>query len=185
LPERPSFGTVPEEAGSNKPFSPIARGSARSASNNSRDDSMSILIRRLNASDVSTAQTVTAVMANTFGEGTGATAARLAKLLRDDHFWLYGAFDDDTPVGGLSAHVIPITREDGYELFIYDIAVQPSHQRRRIGTKLMHAALAAGKESGLLSAFVPADNEDQHALDFYRALGGEAQAVTFFNFNSR
>jgi hypothetical protein len=29
-----------------------------------------------------------------------------------------------------------------------------------------------------------ADNEDQHALDFYRALGGEAQAVTFFNFNS-
>ena len=144
---------------------------------------MSISIRRLNASDVSTAQAVTEIMASTFGEGTGATAARLAELLQDDHFWLYGAFDDDTPVGGLSAHVIPITREDGYELFIYDIAVQPSHQRRSIGTQLMHAAIEAGKESGVLCAFVPADNDDQNALDFYRALGGEAQAVTFFNFN--
>ncbi len=146
---------------------------------------MSISVRRLNASDAAIAQTVTEIMATTFGEGTGATAARLTELLRDDHFWLYAAFEDDTPVGGLTAHVIPMTREDGYELFIYDIAVQPSHQRRSIGMKLMRAAIQAGKELGVLCAFVPVDNEDQHALDFYRALGGEAQAVTFFNFNSR
>ena len=122
-------------------------------------------------------------MADTFGEGSGSTATRLAQLLQDNHFWLYGAFVDGAVVGGLTAHVVPITREDGYELFIYDIAVQPSHQRLGIGTKLMQAVIEAGKESGFHSLFVPADNEDQHALDFYRAIGGEAQAVTFFNFD--
>jgi aminoglycoside 3-N-acetyltransferase I len=30
--------------------------------------------------------------------------------------------------------------------------------------------------------FVPADNDDQHALDFYRALGGSPSSVTFFTF---
>lgn len=146
---------------------------------------MSILIRRLRASDANIASTVTMVMAQTFGEGTGASAARLDQLLHDDRFWLYAAFDDSRPVGGLAAHVIPITREDGSELFIYDIAVQESHQRQGVGTELMSAVLKDAKESGLLCAFVPADDEDRHAMDFYQAIGGESQPVTFYNFNTR
>jgi aminoglycoside 3-N-acetyltransferase I len=31
-------------------------------------------------------------------------------------------------------------------------------------------------------AFVPADDDDRHALDFYRALGGVPAAVTIFTF---
>jgi aminoglycoside 3-N-acetyltransferase I len=31
---------------------------------------------------------------------------------------------------------------------------------------------------------VLADDEDQHALDFYRALGGAASPVTMFDFSS-
>ena len=33
--------------------------------------------------------------------------------------------------------------------------------------------------------FVPADDDDIHALDFYRALGGEESPVTFFTFASQ
>lgn len=47
----------------------------------------------------------------------------------------------------------------------------------------MRTALAAAAQAGLLAAFVPADNDDDQALDFYRAIGGQAQAVTFFNFD--
>lgn len=146
---------------------------------------MTISIRRLTVSDVADAQTVTKIMADTFDEGTGSSATRLARLLQDSRFWLYGAFVDDVAVGGLTAHVVPITRQDGDEIFIYDIAVQPSHQRLGIGTELIQAVVKAGKDSGHLAVFVPADNEDRHALDFYRAIGGEAQPVTFFNFDLR
>lgn len=144
---------------------------------------MGIAIRRLEAPDSVTALAVARIMANTFGEGSGASSAWITRLLREDGFWFYAAFEGEDPVGGLTAHVLPITRQDGKELFIYDIAVQASHQRLGIGTKLMHAVLQAAKESGLSAAFVPADNEDQHALDFYRAIGGQAQPVTFFNFD--
>ena len=44
-------------------------------------------------------------------------------------------------------------------------------------------ALAAAEGIGVV--FVPADDEDTHALDFYRAMGGEPQPVTIFTFDKR
>ena len=49
---------------------------------------------------------------------------------------------------------------------------------------LADAALAAAAQADLLAAFVPADNDDTHALDFYRAIGGQAQPVTLFLFDT-
>jgi aminoglycoside 3-N-acetyltransferase I len=143
---------------------------------------MSISIRRLRESGSDEASLVSRVIARTFGEGEGASPERLRQLLVNDNFWIYGAFDDAMPIGGITAHVIPMTHSPGEELFIYDVAVQRSHQRQGVGTKLMAAVLQAAGERGLLSVFVPADNDDGHALEFYKAIGGESQHVTFFNF---
>ncbi|MBN9004269.1 MAG: GNAT family N-acetyltransferase [Rhizobiales bacterium] len=143
---------------------------------------MNIQVRRLKAEESEVASAVTKMMAGTFEEGQGSSGARLAELLANEQFWFFGAFDADLPVGGLTAHVLPITRENGDELFVYDIAVVVSHQRRGIGRRLMQAAIAAAHDAGLLSTFVPADNEDQHALDFYQGIGGLAQSVTIFTF---
>lgn len=146
---------------------------------------MDVLVRRLSASDADLAEAVCRVMATTFGEGEGLPAARLAHLLRDERFWLFAALVDGSVVGGVTAHVLPMTREEGHELFLYDIAVLPSHQRLGIGTRLMQAVIEAGRDRGYLSLFVPAESDDHHALKFYRAIGGEAQGVTFFNFDLR
>lgn len=60
--------------------------------------------------------------------------------------------------------MLPIIAQDGLELFIYDIAVHPVHQRKGIGRPLIQAAL--------------------DALDFYRTIGGSAQAVRSFLFDT-
>jgi aminoglycoside 3-N-acetyltransferase I len=89
------------------------------------------------------------------------------------------ALSDGDLVGGLTAHTLPMTRTQISELFIYDLAVRPEHQRRGVGcgliSHLRNAAAAA-------EIFVAVDDEDAHALDFYRAVGGAAAPVTIFTF---
>jgi aminoglycoside 3-N-acetyltransferase I len=144
----------------------------------------SLEIRRLAGGDVALARTTFALMVEVFDEADAAPLGEpyVARLLARDDFWAFAALIDGRPVGGLTAHVLPMTRAESTELFIYDLAVRASHQRQGIGRALVDATLAAARDAGIASVFVPADNEDVHALDFYRAIGGDEAPVTFFTF---
>jgi len=115
------------------------------------------------------------------GDPLGDDDAR--SLLRREEFWAIVATEGDVVVGGLTAHALPMTRSRSTELFIYDLAVRADRQRRGIGRALVAELLARARDSGIGTAFVPADNEDTHALEFYRAIGGAPAPVTFFTFS--
>jgi aminoglycoside 3-N-acetyltransferase I len=139
---------------------------------------------RLAADDRERARRMFALMADVFDEaGQPLGDTYLDRLLRRDDFWAIAAELDDEMVGGLTAHTLPMTRAEGAEIFIYDIAVMPALQRRGIGRRLLGALRTAAAAAGIHDVFVPADNDDLHALDFYRALGGEAASVTVFSFS--
>ena len=106
----------------------------------------------------------------------------LEQLLNRPEFWAMAAFVDDQLVGGVTAHTIPMTTSESSELFVYDLAVRVDVQRQGVGRALMAALRAAATADGIGDMFVPADNEDTHALDFYRGLGGVATPATFFTF---
>jgi aminoglycoside 3-N-acetyltransferase I len=104
-------------------------------------------------------------------------------LLSRDDFWAIAAFAGDEIVGGLTAHTLPMTRSKSSEIFIYDLAVQEDQQRKGIGRQLMTALREAAAVAGIQHVLVAADNDDDHALDFYRAVGGVPSPVTFFTFS--
>lgn len=108
----------------------------------------------------------------------------LDRLLRRDDFVAIAAFENDIVIGGIAAHTLPMTRAEASELFIYDLAVLPEHQRRGVGRRLVQQLCAEAMADGVDTVFVPADNDDRHALDFYNAIGGAAAAVTFFTFTA-
>jgi aminoglycoside 3-N-acetyltransferase I len=110
------------------------------------------------------------------------TAAYVASLLERADFWAMAALEDARPIGGINAHVLPMTRSEARELFIYDLAVAPAHQRRGVGRLLVETLCREAAAAGVPVASVPADDEDDHALAFYRALGGEPAPVTIFSF---
>jgi len=86
-------------------------------------------------------------------------------------------------VGGVTAHALAMTTAEASELFIYDIAVRADQQGRGVGRRLVAALRDAAAAVGIGVVFVAADNEDGHALDFYRALGGRPSPVTVFTFS--
>jgi aminoglycoside 3-N-acetyltransferase I len=143
-------------------------------------------IARLVAGDEPAAGKLFATMADVFEEKHEALSdAYVAKLLARDDLWVLAATYSDEIVGGLTAHSLPMTRSESREIFIYDIAVRADHRRRGVGRLLMTHLAGLAAAQGIHDWFVPADDEDAHALEFYRALGGVASPVTFFTFAHR
>ena len=140
-------------------------------------------LKRLTAGDREPAKALFTLMAEVFEEDSEELSeSYIDRLLGREDFWAIAAFVDDDLVGGITAHTLPMTRTQSSEIFIYDIAVRSAHQRKGIGRRLVAELQAQAAGMGIRDLFVPADNEDVHALDFYRALGGEAAPVTIFTF---
>ncbi len=143
-------------------------------------------IHRLGPGDEAVALELFAMMAAVFDEDDAGDEplreADVRSLLRREGFWALAAREAGEVVGGLTAHVLPMTRSRSTELFIYDLAVRADRQRRGIGRALVTELRSLGEQAGIDTAFVPADDEDMHALEFYRAVGGVPSAVTFFTF---
>ncbi len=126
-----------------------------------------------------------AMMAAVFAEGAEPLPDDYVVWLLDrDSFWAIAAFAGDDIVGGITAHTLPMTRSPSSEVFIYDLAVRRDHRRQGVGSKLVLELREAAAAAGCGDVFVPADNEDKHALDFYRAQGAVASPVTFFTFTA-
>lgn len=146
-------------------------------------------IRRLTTGDRELARETFRVMAEVFEEAEEEAAALsdayLDRVLRRPDFWAFAALVGDDVAGGLTAHTLPMTRSEASEVFLYDIAVRPEHQRKGIGRLLVNTLRDAARAEGIEDVFVPADDEDTHALDFYRALGGEPAPVTIFTFSGQ
>lgn len=123
------------------------------------------------------------MMATVFEEESQAVSDRyLDALLGRPHFWAIAAFAGGEIAGGLTAHTLPTTTSEASEIFVYDVAVGAAYRRRGVGRRLMAALREEAAAEGIPIVFVAADNEDLHALDFYRAIGGKPTLATVFTF---
>lgn len=144
------------------------------------------VVRRLRAGDEAIARAMFATIAAVFEEEQSGEPLRdddVASLLRREDFWAVVATEGDVVVGGLTAHALPMTRSRSTELFIYDLAVRADRQRQGIGRALVTQLSSFAREAGIDVVFVPADSEDTHAIEFYRAIGGVPSPATFFTFS--
>ena len=140
-------------------------------------------VKRLTSGDRDVARALFALMADVFEEDSEVLSdGYLDRLLGREEFWVIAAFAGDDIIGGVTAHTLPMTRTASCEIVIYDVAVRRDRQRQGVGRRLVAELRAQAAARGIREVFVPADDADVHALDFYRALGGAASPVTIFTF---
>ena len=144
-----------------------------------------IRVRRLGPEDRELARATFTLMATVFGEEHPPLSdTYLDQLLQRTEFWAFAATYAGAVIGGITAHTLIMTAFEGSEMFLYDIAVSPAYQRRGVGRELIAALRREATSLGVSTIFVPADDEDTGAIEFYSALGGRPRRVTFFEFSS-
>lgn len=144
-------------------------------------------IRRLRPGDETVARELFAMMVAVFDENASGEVLEfdyVTELLARPDFYAVAALEGSTAIGGITAHVLPMTRRREAELFIYDLAVRPDRQRRGVGRALVKSLTELAAADGVATSFVAAADEDAHALSFYRSLGGDGAPVTVFTFGN-
>ncbi len=137
----------------------------------------------LSARKLSVARAAVRLLARVFETpGRRPKDAWLQSVLRRPDFFGFAAVEGEAVVGALTGFVLPLTQRARVELFVYDVAVDARRRRRGVGRALMDAVRAKARVLDAACVFVLADDEDTHALDFYRALGGAGAKVTAFTF---
>ena len=97
--------------------------------------------------------------------------ALAAEFLRDPRHHLVVAIEDGSVVGFASG-VHYVHPDKPAELWINEVGVAPSHQRRGLGKRLLHAIFARGRELGCREAWVLTSHANGPAVRLYEAAGG-------------
>jgi ribosomal protein S18 acetylase RimI-like enzyme len=99
-------------------------------------------------------------------------------LLADPRTLMLVAFDGATPVGFVLAYELPRRHGDRAKLFLYEVDVAESHQRRGIGSALLARLAELAQERGIRIGFGLTDPGNGPANALYRSAGGATEKVT-------
>jgi GNAT superfamily N-acetyltransferase len=104
-------------------------------------------------------------------------------LLADRRTLMLVAFDDARPVGFVLAHELPRRHGDRAKLFVYEVDVAETRQRRGIGTVLLRRLAGLARERGIRTGFVLTDADDVPANALYRSAGGTSHEDVMWEFS--
>jgi ribosomal protein S18 acetylase RimI-like enzyme len=102
-------------------------------------------------------------------------------FLADARHHLLVAVEDGVVVGMVSA-VDYVHPDKPPQLWINEIGVAPSHQRRGIGRRLLDAVVAHGRTLGCTEAWLGTEEDNEAARRLYTAAGGEAEPFVLYSF---
>jgi [ribosomal protein S18]-alanine N-acetyltransferase len=103
-------------------------------------------------------------------------------LLADPRSLMLVAFYRKRPVGLVVAHELPRRHGDRSKLFVYEVDVAESHQRRGIGKALLARLAELARERGIGVGFVLTDEDNIPANALYRSAGGTSSRDVMWEF---
>ena len=131
---------------------------------------MDISVRRLGEGD----EAVACEVARTFKNAVIGTDLAASILANPANYLVVAEANREIAGFLLAYHLDRIDRPAG-QLFIYEVAVGPDHQRRGVGKALMGFATAVVESEGLMEAFVFTNRDNAAARALYQRTGARAE----------
>jgi aminoglycoside 3-N-acetyltransferase I len=141
-------------------------------------------IKHLTPNDVEVLQDLNTLFGRIFDDVETYCAKRptkdyLKSLLAKEHVVALVALADGELVGGLIAYELEKFEQARREVYIYDLAVAPTHRRQGVATALIRHLqdIASRREAWVI--FVQADYGDDPAIALYSKLGTREDVLHF------
>lgn len=90
---------------------------------------------------------------------------------------------DGDRVVGMATGMFYFHPDKPLELFVNEVGVAESYQRRGIASRLMDLLLDAGRERGAGSAWVATETDNDAANGLYTSMGSPGQAMVYYEFD--
>jgi len=103
----------------------------------------------------------------------------LRQLLARDTFVAVAAWQDGQVIGGIAGYVLPKFEQARSEIYLYDLAVAPTHRRRGVATAMIEELQRLAADRGAYVIFVQADHGDDPAIALYTKLGRREDVLHF------
>ena len=103
------------------------------------------------------------------------------EFLADARHHIIVALEDDVVVGMITG-VDYIHPDKPRQLWISEVGVAPSHQRRGIARQLLDAMLAHGRTLGCTEAWLGTDEPNVAARRLYESVGGKSEPFILYEF---
>jgi len=122
------------------------------------------------------------VLANVDGEifDHDVDPALLTDYLKDPNHFMCVARLDDLVIGQARA-MIHRHPDQARELYIDNVGVAPSHQRKGIATRLIEDLIHIGKEHGCHEIWLGTEPDNEPAKALYRSLSMTMEAMVMFH----
>jgi aminoglycoside 6'-N-acetyltransferase I len=105
-----------------------------------------------------------------------------AAFLADARHHMLVALEDGVVVGMISA-VDYVHPDKAPQLWINEVGVAPSHQRRGIARRLLDAMLAHGRTLGCTEAWLGTEDDNEAANALYRSAGSKPEPFVLYSFD--
>ncbi|HET7552555.1 MAG TPA: GNAT family N-acetyltransferase [Gemmatimonadaceae bacterium] len=112
----------------------------------------------------------------------GPVQERWARAFLDDARHHLAVAVDDGVVVGMASAVDYVHPDKAPQLWINEIGVAPTYQRRGIGRLLLDALLAHGRALGCTEAWLGTEEDNTPARRLYESAGGEAEPFVLYSF---
>ena len=107
-------------------------------------------------------------------------AGRLAAFVGDEGHLLFVALQNGVAIGQIQGSIQH--HVDGEpQLYIDNLGVSPTHQRRGVATRLITAIVVAGNERGCTQAWIVTEPDNHPANALYTAIGATRSAVAMYS----